>query len=95
MFSGVIAWFYKYLLGICPSEEAPGFERIDLKPNFIKELGYVRGTVNTVKGEIRASWHYENGIFSYEAVVPDGVDAYFEGLRLQVGENRFVIGEEK
>ena len=95
MFSGVIAWFYKALLGISPKEESPGFKEIELKPNFIKELGYTRGAVNTVKGEIRASWHYENGVFSFEVVVPDGVDAYFRGTRLQTGENKFIIGEEK
>ena len=95
MFSGVIAWFYKSLLGISPKEEAPGFEQIELKPNFIKEIGYVSGHMITVRGEISASWHYENGVFSYNVVIPEGVNAYFEGRRLTAGENKFIVEEKK
>ena len=95
MFSGVIAWFYKSLLGISPKEEAPGFEEIELKPNFIKEIGYAVGHMNTVRGQISASWHYENGAFSYDVVIPEGVNAYFEGQHLKAGRNKFIVEEKK
>ena len=91
MFSGVIAWFYKSLLGIAPDRECPAFEKIELKPVFIKELGFVKGSVLTVKGKIEAEWKYENGSFYYTVTIPEGVVARFGGEKLEVGKNVFEI----
>ena len=95
MFSGVISWFYKSLPGVYPNEENPGFEEIELKPNFIKEIGYASGHMSTVRGEISASWRYENGAFFYDVVIPEGVNACFEGQHLKVGRNKFIVEEKK
>jgi alpha-L-rhamnosidase len=91
MFSGVIAWFFRGLLGTSPKESAPGFERIDLRPCFVKELGSVSGEMKTVRGIIKAGWRYENGGFTYSVTLPSGIAAEFEGQRLVVGENTFFI----
>ena len=95
MYSGVIAWFYKSLLGIEPSKEYPAFERIELKPNFIREIGFVRGSMDTDKGSIKAEWKFENGIFVYTVNIPNGVCATFEGKELSSGINTFTIMEIK
>lgn len=91
MFSGVIAWFYKSLLGITPSVEHPAFEKIVLKPSFVKELGYVKGSFETVRGTVSAEWRYDEGKFIYIVEVPDGISASFEGEKLKTGRNIFVI----
>ena len=91
MFSNVLAWFYKSLLGIAPQEDAPGFERIELHPCFIKELGFVKGSMDTVKGRIEAEWKIENDRFLYTVTVPDGIQANFNGKTLSPGKNQFVI----
>ena len=92
MFSGVIAWFYKSLLGISPDVEHPAFERIELKPAFVKELGFVKGSFETVRGKISAEWKYENGKFTYTVDVPEGISASFGGKELKSGKNIFTIG---
>ncbi len=79
MFSCVIAWFFKSLLGIMPSEDAPGFERIGLCPMFISELEYAKGHIDTVRGRIDASWEKVDGGFVYKVTVPEGVSASFDG----------------
>ena len=93
MFSNIISWFYKALLGIVPMEKYPAFERIELKPCFIKELGYVKGSEETVKGLIAAEWKYENGEFVYKVNLPEGIEAFFNGTKLDIGENTFVVKE--
>ncbi|MBQ8408204.1 MAG: family 78 glycoside hydrolase catalytic domain [Clostridia bacterium] len=93
MFSGVIAWFYKSLLGIAPDIKHPAFDEIELKPTFIKELGFVKGSMETVKGEIRAEWQYEGGRFIYTVDLPEGVRARFGSQELKTGRNVFYICE--
>ena len=90
MFSNVLGWFFKSLLGIAPREEAPGFAEVELKPVFIKELGFVRGFEDTVRGRIEAEWSYVEGAFVYKVVVPEGIKATFRGQTLSAGVNEFV-----
>ena len=91
MFSGIIAWFYKSLLGIAPNVKNPAFERIELKPVFIKELGFVKGGFETVRGKISAEWKYEDGEFIYTVDIPEGISASFGGKEIPTGKNIFRI----
>lgn len=90
MFSGVIAWFYRSLLGIAPKENAPAFEQIELAPCFLREVGFVKGYEDTVRGRIEAEWHYENGEFIYTVILPEGIDATYKGRKLTAGKNIFI-----
>ncbi len=92
MFSGVIAWFYKSLLGIAPDAEHPAFEKIELKPVFVRELGFVKGSFETVRGKISAEWSYNDGEFTYTVDIPEGISASFGGEKLKAGKNIFTIG---
>ena len=94
MFSGVIAWFFKSLLGISPDADHPAFEKLELKPVFIKELGFVKGSVETIRGKISAEWRYENCKFTYTVEIPDGISASFNGKILKAGKNIFTMGKE-
>jgi alpha-L-rhamnosidase len=91
MFSGVIAWFYKALLGILPCEEAPAFETIELSPCFIEKVGFVRGTMQTLRGRIDAEWCEEPDGFRYTVTIPDDVCATFRGQKLMTGKNEFFV----
>ncbi|MBR2460371.1 MAG: family 78 glycoside hydrolase catalytic domain [Clostridia bacterium] len=93
MFSGVIAWFYRGLLGITPMEDAPGFERIELRPCIVPALGYVTGSMQTARGRIDAAWREENGVFVYTVTLPDGIEAIYRGKTLKGGKHQFVVSE--
>lgn len=94
MLSGVIAWFYRNLLGIAPSEDKPGFEEILLRPDFIKDIDYVKGSMSTVRGRIDAEWRYTPDGFVYTVNLPRDVKATFRGITLGEGTNKFIISEE-
>lgn len=89
MYSGVIAWFFRSLLGVTPLEETPGFERIELHPCFLPELGYARGYMETVRGVIDAEWHVEGEQVVYTVTLPEGIAASYEGEILHTGKNQF------
>jgi alpha-L-rhamnosidase len=52
MYSNVVSWFFNSLLGIVPTEDAPGFEEVTLRPRFVREIGYAKGFEETVRGRI-------------------------------------------
>ena len=91
MFSNVLGWFYKSLLGIAPCEEAPAFEKVELKPAFIKEIGFVKGYEDTPSGRIEAEWSYQNGQFLYKVTIPAGIKATFRGEQLASGKHQFIM----
>lgn len=91
MLSGVIAWFYRNLLGISPSEDKPGFEEIELRPDFIKDIGYAKCSMSTARGRIDAEWRYTDGGFAYTVRIPGDVKAVFRGNILNAGTNDFFI----
>lgn len=78
MYSNVLSWFFTDLLGISPKEEAPAFREIELKPSFVREIGFVKGHTVTVRGRIDAEWRYGNGEFIYTVTLPEGIRASFD-----------------
>ena len=60
---------------------------------FIKELGFIKGSMETVKGEISAEWRHEGDRFIYTVELPEGVCARFGGEELKMGKNVFYICE--
>ena len=95
MYSGVIAYFFRGLLGITPLENASGFEKIELCPSFITELGYVKGSIQTVRGKIDAEWQTESGGFKYTVTLPENISATFRGRTLKKGINEFFVSQEE
>ena len=95
MYSGVIAYFFRGLLGITPLENAAGFEKIELCPSFITELGYVKGSIQTVRGKIDAEWQTESGGFKYTVTLPENISATFRGRTLKKGINEFFVSQEE
>jgi alpha-L-rhamnosidase len=94
MYSGVISWFFRSLLGIEPKEKAPAFEEIELKPVFIESLSYAKGSIDTVRGKIEAQWVFRDGEFEYTVTIPDGVTASFHGVILKQGCHIFHIKKQ-
>ena len=95
MFSGVIAWFYKSLLGINVTFDNPAYKVVELKPQVIKDLKWVKGYVKTPYGKIYASYKYNRGNFIYKINIPKGVTAIYNGKTLTNGNYEFIISEKE
>ncbi|MBR3879691.1 MAG: family 78 glycoside hydrolase catalytic domain [Clostridia bacterium] len=91
MFSNVIGWFFKTMLGIEPMPEYPGFEKITLRPQFIKDAKFAKGKFETIKGTVELGWEFKGDDVEYTVVLPEGIDATYDGKQLSAGKNTFVI----
>ena len=94
MLSGVLAWFFKGFLGLSPNLANPGYQKIELKPCFAKEMEHCKGSVTTPYGQICVGWERKQGQIEYHITIPAGVTATFQNAVLVTGENKFIIKEE-
>ena len=88
VFGSIASWMMKYLAGIQPSPEAPGFQMVILAPVFPEGLNRAFGELQTPLGLIRTSWKREGSGVVFEAQLPPGCTGI---LRLPVEpEGRWV-----
>jgi alpha-L-rhamnosidase len=70
MMGSVGSWLYKYLLGIIPDIDAPGFEKFTIRPYIIKDLQFASGEYKSVKGLIKSGWKKQNGFLVLDVTIP-------------------------
>lgn len=70
MMGSVGSWLYKYVAGILPDINNPGFEKFILRPYILDELQHAEGTYQSVKGEVRSSWKKTKGTLEYAVTIP-------------------------
>ena len=63
MFGSIGAWFYKALAGINPDPAKPGFERVVIAPQVVRDLKWASGSLDTIRGTVASSWsRSDNGL---------------------------------
>lgn len=73
MFGSVSEWFYRWLGGIRPNPDYPGFEKFIINPSLPEGLSQVFSSYNSPFGEIVSNWKnygYEKQVF--EITIPKG-----------------------
>lgn len=76
MMGSVGSWFYKYVLGIVPSFEYPGFEQFTLKPFIFQDLDFVEGELKTLRGPIKIAWRKQgNNRVTMDVSIPSNSTA--------------------
>lgn len=70
MMGSVSSWFHKYLGGINPDPDLPGFKRIVIRPYLLGDLKWVRAEYKSHYGAIRSFWSKENETLSLKLTVP-------------------------
>ena len=56
MLGSQVDWYYKVLAGINMSPDTIGWTNITLAPRVPAKLDWVRAKVNTIRGDVAASW---------------------------------------
>lgn len=75
MFGSIGAWFYNALAGINPDPEKPGFERIVIAPQVVRDLQWAAGSLDTVRGRVSSSWRRADDGLRLEVGIPVGSEA--------------------
>jgi alpha-L-rhamnosidase len=70
MMGSVGSWLYKYILGIIPDVNNPGFEKFTLRPYIISDLSFAKGSYKSVKGLVVSDWKKSKGTIEYNVVIP-------------------------
>jgi alpha-L-rhamnosidase len=86
MFGSVTEWFYKWLGGISPDSQNPGFKKFYLAPATPRGLEHVNSSYQSPFGTIVSNWKMEGpGWYRYEMEIPPGSKAQ---VRLQVDSSQ-------
>ncbi len=70
MMGSVGSWLYKYILGIIPDIDSPGFERFTIRPYIPADLPFAKGEYKSVKGTIKSEWKKSKGLLTFNISVP-------------------------
>ncbi len=73
MFGSIGEWFYRSLLGI--NEAAPGFKRIEIKPQPTGDLSHAQGEFQSVYGTIGSAWKISDTGFDLKVDIPVNTQA--------------------
>jgi alpha-L-rhamnosidase len=68
----VVTFLHRYVVGIRPVEQSPGYARFDLHPVVGGGLTSARGSLATPHGIIESAWHIVDGRFVIDFTVPPG-----------------------
>lgn len=92
MFGSVSEWFYRWLGGIRPNPDYPGFEKFVINPTLPDDLSYVSSIYQSPTGEIVSNWK-NHGIEKqvFEITVPNGSSAF---VKLPVSEQQKISFSE-
>ena len=87
MFSNVLAWFIKSLLGFRIDESISERNVVHLQPVFVRQLSFCEGYVLTVCGKLSIGWKRESNKILYTLFVPEGLKVDYNGKVLLTGKN--------
>jgi alpha-L-rhamnosidase len=87
MLGQIEEWFYRSLVGIVPDEANPGFTHFFLQPEIVGDMTFVKGTYNSVFGEIASEWEKKEDKLAFKFTIPANTTAT---VKLPVAKNTFI-----
>jgi alpha-L-rhamnosidase len=91
----VSAWMIKSLAGINIASDAIAFEKIVIKPSFIKDLNFVRASHNSIKGLVVSEWKRIGKMIELNVVIPANTKALIvlpnKEVLVGAGKHRFEV----
>ncbi|MBQ6898507.1 MAG: family 78 glycoside hydrolase catalytic domain [Clostridia bacterium] len=93
MFGAVVAYIFRYILGINQEKDSYGYEKILIAPVDIKATGSFSGKITVPAGEISVSAEYTESRAHFEIELPaDGIFRYKDTeISLTAGTNKIII----
>ena len=77
MYSDVMSWMVKTILGIRQEADSTGFAKVCIEPYFFEELSFAKGSCVSCNGKVGVSWERRNGGIQVLIEVPEGMTAVF------------------
>jgi alpha-L-rhamnosidase len=75
-YGSIAEWMYRHMAGIQPQDDAPGFTRFIIRPEFDKRLFSVNAWYDSAMGRIESRWERNDaGIMTIEVRIPFNTNA--------------------
>ena len=74
-YGSIAEWMYRYVAGINPVEEAPGFKRIRLAPQPNSMLSFAKAGIMTQYGVVESGWELKGERIKLSFVIPFNTQA--------------------
>lgn len=68
-------WCYQALGGITPDSEHPGFERVIIRPQIVRDLTWVKAEYDSIRGTIASHWTLHEGLVTLTVTIPPNATA--------------------
>ncbi len=93
MFGAVVAYLFRYILGITQEKDSYGYEKILIAPADIKMNGSFSGKIRVPAGEISVSTVYSDGLARFEIELPSEGAFRYKGkeISLCAGKNNITM----
>jgi len=87
MFGSVSEWYFRWLAGIRPDPDNPGFRKFFISPILPADLAYVKCSYQSPFGLIKSDWEKSKKGTQFKVTVPPGTTATF---RIPAAKNTVV-----
>jgi alpha-L-rhamnosidase len=77
MFGSITEWFYRWIGGIQPDPENPGFRKFRVSPFLPSDLSFANCSYESPFGTITSNWKKSTKGTTHEVSVPNGTSATF------------------
>lgn len=91
MYSDVLSWMMKTVIGISPDDRVATFKQITVKPYIFDDLQYAKGHYDSPRGRIEVEWHKNGNVVQLEIIAPCDEYVYYNGVALKNGKNTFTV----
>ena len=71
-YGAIVEWLYRYVAGINPWEEEPGFRKVRIAPKPDYRMSHVEMALDSPVGTYESSWTLKKGKLQFRIVVPFG-----------------------
>lgn len=85
MYSDVLSWMVKTILGIRQEEDSVGFRKVRVEPYYFELLDYAKGSCDTCSGRLSVSWKRAGEKIVLEITVPEGMTVVHGDQCLTIG----------
>ncbi len=78
MFGSISAWFFRWLGGIQPAEDAVGFNRVTIRPQVLAGLDHIETSHQSIRGLIESNWKRTADGVRFTITIPADTTAIIE-----------------
>lgn len=76
-YGSIVEWMYRYMCGLYPSEDAPGFRQIAIRPMPSRRFDSAQAAYDSSSGRFESGWTWEKAGICYRIQIPFNASAEF------------------